>query len=231
MSTCSLSSSSRGLISQVAAITEENSRAAQERVNIAQSACDSVGLTTSFHPPPQVADWMSTMNQIDRQIRLLDQSVEEVEAVIASASHPDAQPRRILSYAVTGRWLRPQIEPPPQLSDNHSSTHELQTAGFPIPERPRWKTSTASTRKTRKGKKRKSVHGQRMLQKPETSAAGDGVLHESDPNEPRYCYCNNVSYGAVRVVSVVRVSNAYDVFRWCNVKTPQNVHTIGWVSF
>ena len=39
------SSSSRGLISRVAAITEENSRAAQERVNIAQSACDSVGLT------------------------------------------------------------------------------------------------------------------------------------------------------------------------------------------
>lgn len=36
-------SSSKGLISRVAAITEENSRAAQERVNIAQSAYDSVG--------------------------------------------------------------------------------------------------------------------------------------------------------------------------------------------
>lgn len=37
-----LSSSSKGLISRVATITEENSRAAQERVNIAQSAYDSV---------------------------------------------------------------------------------------------------------------------------------------------------------------------------------------------
>lgn len=36
------SSSSRGLISRVAAITEENSRAAQERINIAQSAYDAV---------------------------------------------------------------------------------------------------------------------------------------------------------------------------------------------
>jgi len=40
------SSSSKGLISRVAVITEENSRAAQERVNIAQSAYDSVGPTT-----------------------------------------------------------------------------------------------------------------------------------------------------------------------------------------
>ena len=36
-------SSPKGLISRVAAITEENSRAAQERVNIAQSVYDSVG--------------------------------------------------------------------------------------------------------------------------------------------------------------------------------------------
>ena len=45
------SSSSKGLISRVAAITEENSRAAQERVNIAQSAYDSVGPTTLLRLP------------------------------------------------------------------------------------------------------------------------------------------------------------------------------------
>ena len=50
--TDSLSSSSpKGLISRVAAITEENSRAAQERVNIAQSAYDSVGPPTLLRLP------------------------------------------------------------------------------------------------------------------------------------------------------------------------------------
>jgi len=169
------SSSSKGLISRVAAITEENSRAAQERVNIAQSAYDSV----------------------DRQIRLLDQSIEEVETIIASTSHPDSQPRRILSYMVTGRWLRPQIEPLPQPSDHVSGTQEPPTIELPMPDRSRGKTNTVSLRKNRKGKKRKNVHGQRALLPPETSTAGGVPVNAQDPNEPRYCYCNNVSYGAM----------------------------------
>jgi len=51
VTTGSLSSSSKGLISRVAAITEENSRAAQERVNIAQSVYDSVGPATLLSLP------------------------------------------------------------------------------------------------------------------------------------------------------------------------------------
>ncbi|KAF9792322.1 hypothetical protein BJ322DRAFT_34018 [Thelephora terrestris] len=169
------SSSSRGLISRVAALTEENSRAAQERVNIAQSVYDSV----------------------DRQIRLLDQSIEEVEAAIALASHPDSQPRRILSYTVTGRWLRPQIEPPPLSSDKQSSSHELPPVGSSIQDQSRVKVNTTPIRKGKKGKKRKNALGPRTLQRSNPSTVGDVVLHEPDPNEPRYCYCNNVSYGAM----------------------------------
>ena len=169
---------------------------------------------------------MLITNQVDRQIRFLDQSIEEVEAAIVSASHPDYQPKRILSYAVTGRWLRPQIEPPLQPSDNQSSAHELQTVGFSVPVRPRGKTST---RKTRKGKK-KTTHGQRMLQRPETSTTGDVVIHEPDPNEPRYCYCNNVSYGAVRVVCVFCVSKVYKVLQMVQCEnTTECPHD--WVSF
>jgi len=75
----------------------------------------------------QGANWVLTAIQVDRQIRLLDQSIEEAETVIALASHPDSQPRRILSYSVTGRWLRPQIESPPQPSDNKPGIHEPPT--------------------------------------------------------------------------------------------------------
>jgi hypothetical protein len=173
----------------------------------------------------QGANWVLTAIQVDRQIRLLDQSIEEAETVIALASHPDSQPRRILSYSVTGRWLRPQIESPPQPSDNKPGIHEPPTGELPLPDRSRGKANV--TRKPRKGKKRKNVHGQRMLQQPETSAAG-GVIHESDPNEPRYCYCNNVSYGAVRAVPLCSTSLKLTKHcRWCNVKIPQNAHAIG----
>src|ERR1700733_7503313 len=98
------------------------------------------------------------INQVERQIRLLDQSIEEVEAAITSASHPDYQPRRILSYAITGRWLRPQIEPLLQPSD---SVHDLQAIGLSLPGGSQGKTNTTSTRRTRRGKRRKGTHDQR----------------------------------------------------------------------
>ena len=194
-------------------------------MNIAQSACDSV--SSSSCPLPQATDCILIIDQVDRQIRLLNQSIEEVEAFTASTSHPDSQPRRILSYAVTGRWLRPQIGPSLQPLDNQFSTHESQTIELSIPNRAHGKTSVTSIRKIKKGKKRKNVHGQRVLQQPGTSTAVDVVVHEPDPNEPRYCYCNNVSYGAVRVVSVSVFLKLRVYCRWYNVKTPQNVHMIG----
>jgi len=151
------------------------------------------------------------INQVDRQIRLLDQSIEEVEANITLASHPDSQPRRILSYTVTGRWLRPQIEPLLQSTDQLSSAREPLTVGFPGPDRSRGKTNATSLRKNKKNKKKKNAHDQRMLQPPEIPTAGDVLVHASDPNEPRYCYCDNVSYGAVRVFSVLCISETYNV--------------------
>lgn len=170
----------------------------------------------------------TTNNKVDRQICLLDQSIEEVETAIALASHPDSQPRRILSYTVTGRWLRPQIEPLPQPSSHPSGIHEPPTIGFPMFDRSHGKTNTTPVRKTRKGKKRKNAHGQRALQPPEIPTVGDLLVHTPDPNEPRYCYCNNVSYGAVRIVPLPPAFLKLTTYRrWCNAKTVQNVHMIG----
>lgn len=167
-------------------------------------------------------------NQVDRQIRLLDQSIEEVEATITLASRPDSQPRRILSHAVTGRWLRPQIEPPPQPLDQPPSAHELPINGFSAPDRSRGKTNATSLRKNKKGKKKKHTYGQGVLQPPGIPTAGDALTHTPDPNEPRYCYCDNVSYGAVRVIYLPSFpSELIADCRWCNVKTARGVHTTG----
>lgn len=143
------------------------------------------------------------------------------------SGHPNSQQRRILSYTVTSRWLRPQIEPPSQPSDNQPDGHELPPVGSPVQDRPHG--NAHPVRKIRKGKKKKSLFSQRISQQADALAAGDAVAHESDPNEPRYCYCNNVSYGAVRVVhpSSVFLSLRTTRLRWFNAKIPQNVHAIG----
>lgn len=146
--------------------------------------------------------------------------MEEVEAVIALASQPDSQQRRILSYTVTGRWLRPQIEPAPQLPENQSITHELSTVGFSTVDQSYGMPSTTPTRKTRKVKKRKDTHCRRVSQQPDSTAGGD-VVHESDPNEPRYCYCNNVSYGAVRSAPLmICVAKTYDMSQMVQCENP-----------
>lgn len=83
------------------------------------------------------------------------------------------------------------------------------------------KINTTPIRKGKKGKKKRNVPGQHTLQQSDPSAIRDVVVHESDPNEPRYCYCNNVSYGAVRVVFPCFVFPMLTAcLRWSNVKTP-----------
>lgn len=148
--------------------------------------------------------------------------------MVALANHPDSQPRRILSHAVTGRWLRPQIEPPPQPSDHPSGTHESPVIGLPVLDGSQGKASTTSVRRTKKGKKRRNLHDKHVLRSPDASTIGDIVAPITDPNEPRYCRCRNVSYGDVRTISPSSAFLRLTTHRrWCNVRTVRNANTIG----
>jgi len=97
---------------------------------------------------------------------------------------------------------RVQLSPMDSLRDHHFS---------------RGRTETTSVRITDKDEGRENVHGQHTLQPPEISAVGDAAVH-TDSTEPRYCYCNTASQGAVRVVSLSSAFLKLTTYRrWYNV--------------
>jgi hypothetical protein len=71
------------MLSHIAWLSEEILRASEEKVNLAQAAYDSVRLF------PQIVGLMSyAVPQVDRHIRLLDQSIKEQEASISLGVRP-----------------------------------------------------------------------------------------------------------------------------------------------
>ncbi|KAF4576903.1 hypothetical protein EYR36_000498 [Pleurotus pulmonarius] len=78
--------STRELLSHIARLAEDLSSASEEKVNLAQAACDS----------------------IDRQIRQIDQAIKEQEAAISLGSHPGTglAPVILPDLAAVPRWSR-----------------------------------------------------------------------------------------------------------------------------
>ncbi|KAG1904030.1 uncharacterized protein F5891DRAFT_946500 [Suillus fuscotomentosus] len=171
----------RILLQHIAQVSEEALRASEEKVNIAQTAYETV----------------------DRHIRLLDQAIKEQEASISLGIRPGTHLAPILlPDLVVPRWVRPtrmERSPTPSLSPELStillqeSTEELSTESA----RP------GRGRKARKKPEPKSETPpplpEEVLKIPATRTTRSVKLKipaqaQADPNEPRYCYCNQVSY-------------------------------------
>jgi inhibitor of growth protein 3/inhibitor of growth protein 4/inhibitor-of-growth protein 1 len=172
----------RILLQQIAQVSEEVLRASEEKVNIAQTAYETV----------------------DRHIRLLDQAIKEQEASISLGIRPGTHLAPILlPDLVVPRWVRPtRIErsPTPSLSPELSS--------IILPQESTEELSTESARPGRGRKARKKLEPEpetppplpeEVLKIPATRTTRSVKLKipaqaQADPNEPRYCYCNQVSY-------------------------------------
>lgn len=172
----------RVLLQQIAQVSEEALRASEEKVNIAQTAYETV----------------------DRHIRLLDQAIKEQEASISLGIRPGTHLAPILlPDLVVPRWVRPtrtEHSPTPSLSP------ELST--IPLPQESTEELSTDPARPGRGRKARKKPEPEsetppplpeEVLKIPATRTTRSVKLKipaqaQADPNEPRYCYCNRVSY-------------------------------------
>ncbi|KAG1879421.1 hypothetical protein C8R48DRAFT_685612 [Suillus tomentosus] len=177
----------RILLQHIAQVSEEALRASEEKVNIAQTAYETV----------------------DRHIRLLDQAIKEQEASISLGIRPGTHLAPILlPDLVVPRWVRPtrmERSPTPSLSPELStillqeSTEELST-------------ESARPGRGRKARKKPEPESdtppplpEEVLKIPATRTTRSVKLKipaqaQADPNEPRYCYCNQVSYETVRSV-------------------------------
>lgn len=172
----------RILLQQIAQVSEEALRASEEKVNIAQTAYETV----------------------DRHIRLLDQAIKEQEASISLGIRPGTHLAPILlPDLVVPRWVRPtrvEHSPTPSLSP------ELSTITLPHESTEELSTESARPGRGRKARKKPEPESEtppplpeEVLKIPATRTTRSVKLKipaqaQEDPNEPRYCYCNRVSY-------------------------------------
>ncbi|ORX38443.1 hypothetical protein BD324DRAFT_620889 [Kockovaella imperatae] len=123
----------------------------------------------------KVALAVGAYNAIDRHIRALDSALSAHEASILLGLRPDTNPSAA-------------VEPGMVLLDgigkNPGEDREQVTIGM-----------GGGTARKKKGKKNQATNGASDLPDATTELPGPLFDLEVDPNEPRYCYCNNVSYG------------------------------------
>ncbi|KAN0105254.1 hypothetical protein V8E52_011242 [Russula decolorans] len=188
----------RELLRHLGWLMEEVVRGSQEKVGLAQAVYDSV----------------------DRHIRLLDQSIREQEMSVSFGLRQGTHPSLLPDLAAPSRWARATRvthSPIPSLSEDEDITAgPAISAGSEVTigmatttgsEPPR--ASSSSSKKNKKSKKRKadkavseaeatpatitsSTRSLRLKVPPLNSVQGDAA---ADPNEPKYCYCNRVSFG------------------------------------
>ena len=165
-------------------------------------------------------------SKIDRHIRLLDQSIREQEMSISFGLRQGTHPSLLPDLAAPSRWSRATRvthSPIPGLSDDEdvsiSAPHGGISAGSEVTiglatgstDGPA-SASSAAAKKSKRGKKRKtdkaasesgvtagitpSSSRSLKLKVPPLNAVMQGDA-TADPNEPKYCYCNRVSFGNV----------------------------------
>jgi hypothetical protein len=165
--------------------------------------------------------------KVDRHIRLLDQSIREQEMSISFGLRQGTHPSLLPDLAAPSRGARAQRathSPIPGLSDDEDLAAPGISAGSevtigmapgdgeaPLGTAPG--SSSSASKKSKKNKKRRldkivaeaeaapaataPSRGLRLKLPPLSAIAqGDAA---ADPSEPKYCYCNRVSFGNVRL--------------------------------
>jgi hypothetical protein len=189
--------SSQEMLAHIAWLAEEVVRASQEKVNVAQSAYDSVSNFASACRHG-ISTWL---DQADRQIRLLDFAIKEQETSL-TLGLKTGNLLPIFGDGIVGRWVRPPRDD--MGVDNLGQNFQddgVPTLGVVTQE----SMERMPNRRKRKGKGRK-----KSIVPPATGGSSlkltvpplaNVVLSVDDmpvdPNEPRYCHCHQVSFGEV----------------------------------
>ncbi|KAN0075307.1 hypothetical protein V8E55_011330 [Tylopilus felleus] len=197
-----LGETTRTLLQHIAQTSEEAIRTAEEKVSIAQTAYETV----------------------DRHIRLLDQAIKEQEAAISLGVRPGTHLAPILlPDLVVPRWARqprvehspvPSLSPEPGLYVEEPPVLELPPPQIPSPKVPKKGKKAAAPKPTKPekeeihppavdvgGEEFATARTRRASVRITIPAQPQPVVAEptvpANPNEDRYCYCNQVSFGTM----------------------------------
>lgn len=156
------------------------------------------------------------VDQVDRQIRLLDQAIKEQEAAISLGMRPGTHVAPILlpDIVAVPRWARPsRVEHSPlALTPEPEPPSAPIVFNEPVPvipssfkkgkkhvsHEPEPKEESAAAVPVEAPKTRRGV--KLTLSAPPGPSGGPPLF--PDPNEKRYCYCNQVSFGTVGLTIV-----------------------------
>ncbi|KAF8270371.1 hypothetical protein EI94DRAFT_1723065 [Lactarius quietus] len=177
----------RGHLRHIGWLIEEIVRGSQEKVGLAQAAYDSV----------------------DRHIRLLDQSIREQELAISFGLRQGTHPSLLPDLAAPSRWSRPTRathSPIPGLGDEEDVTAPKISASSDFTIGMATGSDAPRGPPSKKGKKGKKKRSDKTVSEPEVTpgivaSSSRGLrlkvppLKATNPDEPKYCYCNNISFG------------------------------------
>lgn len=154
--------------------------------------------------------------QVDRHIRLLDQSIKEQEASIALGVRPGTHLAPIILPEIIVPGSRParpvHSSPMPEEADGDEEPTLGMVGGDEpgeVPARPRGRGG----RKGR-GRPRKETEIDEVPVTTRSRSHGGGTRSSKvtvpeelppAPEEERYCYCNQVSFGEVRAIAIFAV--------------------------
>jgi len=117
---------------------------------------------------------------VERSIRLIDQAIQEQEHAISLGARPGTH----LAPILLPELVMPKLNKPlrvtlsPDLDDPLGTEHKA-------PTQPRRK-------KGRKGRKKETAASEAVVPLPRPKPP---IIPNADPNESRYCYCDQVSFG------------------------------------
>ncbi|KAI0262934.1 hypothetical protein BC834DRAFT_889751 [Gloeopeniophorella convolvens] len=191
-------STTRQLLPQIGWLMEEVVRGSEEKVGLGQAAFDSV----------------------DRHIRLLDQAIREQEMSISVGLRQGTHPALLPDLAAPSRWARATRvthSPIPGLSDDEEATAPAISADGDVTigmatgsEVSRVSSTHRKGRKSSKKRKAESALSEAEVTSATTAPSTRGLRLRvpplsamlpvdavNDPDEPRYCYCDRISFGSM----------------------------------
>ncbi|KAJ7771879.1 hypothetical protein B0H16DRAFT_1515075 [Mycena metata] len=126
---------------------------------------------------------LAACDSVERSIRLIDQAIQEQEHAISLGARPGTRLAPILlPELVMPRWSKPaRVTLSPDLDDALGGGENKA----PAPSQQRRK-------KSKKGRKKDPVPNEAVVPPPRPKPPH---IPNPDPNEPRYCYCDQVSFG------------------------------------
>lgn len=180
----------QGVLQHIAQVSEESLRAAEEKVSIAQTAHETV----------------------DRHIRLLDQAIKEQEAAISLGMRPGTHLAPILlpDIVAVPRWARPShvehsplaLTPEPEPAVDNHVVNDVATVASTSPVSKKSKKTVPREPEPPKApivpavaEAPRTRRGVRLTMPSRPTPEGPPI--SVDPNEKRYCYCHQVSFGTM----------------------------------